>query len=210
MATEQPRNIVITDLEDISIYALDKCFKGDLRYLIRGYEFGDVELPEDINEVWNELYNKWSELTINQDSILSYTLLLEINYLEQSLAICPILLREIIKPKPKKVKTEFYKELSAWGFPVSQKKPLDEEVERVTRMFRARKSKLDLKKSEYEEEKQESKPMSLIKQKVKMQRALKFDIDIKKTSAIEWLAYIDELKEMAENTRKREQSNNSD
>ena len=209
MAIEQHRDL-ITELEDISIYALDKCMKGDLRYMLRGYEFGEVEVPENIEEAWNELYNKWMELTATQDSVLSYSLLLEINFLEQSLAFAPILLREIIKPKPKKIKLEFYKELSAWGFPMSPKKPLEDEVERITRMFRARKSKLDLKKAEYEEESKESKPMSLISQKVKMERALKINIDVKKTSAIEWIAYIDELKEMANNSRQREQQDNGD
>ena len=93
---------------------------------------------------------------------------------------------------------------------MSPKKPLEDEVERITRMFRARKSKLDLKKAEYEEESKESKPMSLISQKVKMERALNINIDVKKTSAIEWIAYIDELKEMANNSRQREQQDNGD
>ena len=93
---------------------------------------------------------------------------------------------------------------------MSPKKPLEDEVERITRMFRARKSKLDLKKAEYEEESKESKPISLISQKVKIERALNINIDVKKTSAIEWIAYIDELKEMANNSRQREQQDNGD
>lgn len=196
------KNITFFDsLDDISIYRLDKCLQGHLKYLITSYEYGVIkELPEGINDAWDVLYNEWCKLTVSLDSMRMYSLRLEINYLYNMLLFVPTLLNTFIKDgQNKKVKEE----LKAWGYSFNDNHDYLDQLDRMAAQLRATESKYNLKLEEYSDlSKSDTKALTLQEQKVKLERALGVSIRLKRTSATEWLAYCKEIETLKKPKRR--------
>lgn len=198
MVTKQHTHIIYTSLDELPIFNFDKAIHGDLRYLVQGYERGELEITQDIKDAWNALYNKHIELRGDNGTVAHYALILEIEYIKTQLTIAPALVNELAKGKPKAVKQEYLKELSAWGFPIDGNKPLKDEIQKINNVLRAKKSLLTVKESELEAEKKgEGKALTLTQQKAKLKIALKIEIDLKTTTHTEWFTYVDELKNLS-------------
>ena len=192
---------IIDSLEDLSIWAFDKCLNGELQYLIINHKEG--EIPDEVTKKWHELYNKFCELTKNTSSLKLYLLACELNHLEAKFKFVPVLLKQLLKLESKELFQEYCKELSAWGFPIDQRKPLVDEIEKITNVLQNVRTKYNRKLSEYEElNNKKVDVLSIYDQKVKLERILKISIDVKKANVLEWLAYWKEVESIVKNNKK--------
>ena len=189
---------IITDLEDLSIYNFDKCLKGNLLYLIDGYNKETLEVSKEIHKAWEKLYNDYCAITKNNAAINVYLLACEINYIQNKITIVSILLNQALKHVDRQDLKEISKEIGKWGYSLDLSKNLEEEAKRVVEVLNNTRTKLKRKENEYEElTKGQEKQISLIEQKVKLHNILKIDINTKETSVLEWLAYWKEVESIS-------------
>jgi hypothetical protein len=189
---------IITDLEDLSIYSFDKCLKGNLLYLIDGYNKEPLEASEEINKAWEKLYNDYCGITKNNAAINVYLLACEINSIQNKITIVSILLNQALKHLDKSDLKEIIKEILNWGYVIDSSKDIESEVKKVVDVLNNTRTKLLRKEKEYEElTKGAEKQISLIEQKVKLHNILKIDINTKETSVLEWLAYWKEVESIS-------------
>lgn len=97
----------------------------------------------------------------------------------------------IERGKPKDILKLYIKELSAWGYFLDGHKPFKQEVKKLTKQLKISTNKIGRKKEEYKfltkDKKKDQKPLTLMEQKVKLQLALKRDINIMVCSVSEWV-----------------------
>ena len=125
-------------------------------------------------------------------------LVIELDYLERRLHIVGALIHSINEEN----KIDFGVELNAWGFKFNAKKTVKSQLKTLNRQVRAAKTKISLKQSDLDQMDSGQAPMGILKQKIKLERALGLKIDIKTTSVDEWLALYDELIELNENGKR--------
>ena len=194
--------ILYNSLDDLSIFRFDKISKGDFKWLIKEYDVGgeitDADLPNDTLKVWGKLHIEYCELIKNTEAILIYVLACEINYLEMVQIVVGNLIFQVAKGKPTEIQKEYFNELHNWGFTIDENAAIESEIIRLSNQLRASKSKLDRKRSEYEDAVKDdgSKKITLIQQKVRLAISLKMNIDIYTTSVTEWIAFWNELDQM--------------
>ena len=181
-------------LEEMPIYNFYKCYKGDLKYILLDRS---QEVKEDVKEVWKELLDKYHELTLNNETLNFYTLVLEVKFLENRDLYAPILLNLAIKT-PEKERKELFDELRKWKLPIKTLK----DVDKCLKVLNNSKNKLNRKLEEIEDYKSKNgnlttKEVSLQKQAIKIQKALGIKPDIFKDSVVTWISYFDEIKELS-------------
>ncbi len=199
MATKH--TYIYEDLDMMPIYNFDKCEKGDLRFM---YEGKKGEILPSISEKWEELYNKYCELTASNQSANFYRLIGEITWLEKRLLFAPVLLNLLLKTDKSK-HLPILKELSAWRLPINGRKNLLIEIERITKALNNSKTKLNRKISEYEEIKNQNELLknegtTIQAQAIMIYKALGTKPDIHSDSVIMWLEYFNEINKL--NTKK--------
>lgn len=181
-------------LEEIPIYNFYKCYKGDLKYILLDRK---QEVKEDVKKAWEELLNKYHELTVNNETLNFYALVLEVKFLENRDLYAPILLN-LASKTPKKEREDLFKELRKWKLPIKNLKDID----KCLKVLNNSKNKLNRKKQEIEDYKNKNgdlstKETSLQKQAIKIEKALGIKPDIFKDSVVTWISYFDEIKELS-------------
>lgn len=190
---------IYTDLEVLPIYNFDKCIKGDLTYLKVNRK---EQTTEDLNEIWQKLYNEYCELTYNNETQRHYRLLGEIKWLESRLTVAPLLINLLTKTPPENRK-ELIKELKYWKLSFSSKKPLKPQIESNINVLNNSKTKLNRKLTELEDLRKYSANIkdnttSLQKQAIRIHKNLGIQPNIFKDSVVTWLSYYDEIKALAD------------
>ena len=194
-------------LDELSIYRFDKIISGDLRYLSKKDDITYVKISDVYNDVWKDLYNQYAEKTKNNTTVRSYLLIGEINYLSLKLYIVPTLIDVVLSPTTKNQFLHTVNEIRNWGFPIDNDENLAERFKKISESLKNSKTKLKRKKAEYKElTKENENRLSIIQQKVKLERALGVSIDVNKTSVIEWLAYWDEMESMIQISKNKKLS----
>lgn len=183
--------ILNRNCEELSIYAFDKARStSDLRWLVEGYTGREkIELPEGIESIFNDIMNEYCELTGDNKSLQYYELVVEVSDLKLDFDISTALLGTLLTEMTKETRKEVVKELGHRGFLLNEGKPFNEEFERLERQLRQRRTKLNRKKSELEEfRNQDGEIISIHKQKINLLRITELrEIDLKSTSVIEWV-----------------------
>ena len=188
---------IYEDLDIMPIYNFDKCEKGDLRFM---YEGKKGEILPLITKKWDELYNKYCELTASNQTANFYRLIGEITWLEKRLLFAPVLLNLLLKTDKSK-HLPILKELSAWRLPINGRKNIAPEVERITKALNNSKTKLNRKISEYEDIKSQnellkSEGTTIQAQAIMINKALGIKPNIQTDSVIMWLEYFNEINKL--------------
>ena len=185
---------------DLPIYRFDKIQStNNLAYMIIDWnERDEVKIPEGANELWEQIQEVWHEKTSNNEAMIRNALVSEVDYLERRLYAISVLIHSITE----KNKKAFGEELNAWGVKFNAKKTVKSQLKDLNRQVRAAKTKIGLKQSDLEQMNTDDAPMGILKQKIKLERALGLKIDIKTTPVDEWLVLYDELVELSENGKR--------
>lgn len=168
----------------------------DYKYLIDDYDNVEItpELQKELNEIWSKLFNEYITLKDDKEIRLSFKKLMIISRLETKLSICISLLNGFVSQTTKKGQKQYIKELSAWGYPINQNKPVQDEVDRIIRNFKTLRSGIKMKKIAYEKEfKSElsKEKISIDEQVANVEQALgKNFIDQHKATVSTWVSYV--------------------
>lgn len=175
-------------LKTIPIFNFYECLDGNLKYMYHNLK-GDI--TKEVKSAWNEMYNKYCELTFSSNTQTYYSLLGEITWLEKRLIFAPVLLEIVLNSKDKE---NAIKGLKNWKIFISLKKDLNSQIETTLNLLNNSKTKIKRKKEELKRlNDKQVKPISLSSLKVKIHRFLGIDVDTKKCSVIEWLEYWNEV-----------------
>lgn len=186
---------------DMPIYNFDKVLKtNNLSYLVILWnERNEIEVPKEANNLWDEIYNEYCEKTANNDALTFYSLSAEIGYLEMRYSAIFTLVNNLC---------EAYKEplgraLNKWGVPFNIKgkiepqiKQLESNLKFAAHIIERKKSKLEGLKPEDDEQ------ISLIQQKIKLERTTEIKINLKETSVEEWIELHNEAKSIIAQQKK--------
>lgn len=203
MGSRKRKNIELyKSLEDLSIYRFDKVINGDLRYLSKEENVTHIKISEVYESVWSKLLDEYSVKTKNNSTVRIYLLLSEINYLSIRAITVSSLVENVLTSTHEHIVDLSIKEIEKWGFSINIEINLREQLNKILLVLKNSSTKIKRKTAEYKELTRGSEEsLSLIQQKVKLERILGFTIDIKKTNVLEWLSYWHEVKLI---TRKKE------
>lgn len=183
--------VINRNCEELSIYAFDKARStSDLRWLIEGYTGREkIELPEGLGKVFDDIMNEYCELTGDNKSLQYYELVVEVNELQFDYDVSAALLGTLLTEMTKETRKEVVRELGHRRFLLDDGKPFHEEFKRLERQLRQRKTKLNRKKSELEEfRNEEGDVISIQRQKINLMRTTDLkEINLRKTSVKEWV-----------------------
>ena len=180
---------------DLPIYHFNQIQEtGNLAYLVMEWNGrGTIKIPEEASKLWDLILEVWHEKTANNESSLYYQLYNEVDYLEKRLMILEVLINGINE----KNKEEYGSEIIAWGYQLNLNAKIKPQFKGLKRQIRASKSSLSIKNNQLELM-TNKKGMSLLKQKIKLERALGIKIDLKTTPIDEWLELFNEATELTE------------
>ena len=187
---------------DIPIYNFDKMLQtNNLSYLVVDWdERKEIEVPEQAQERWNEIYNEYCKRTANNESLTFYNLAYEISYLEMRYTSIYSLVTNLCEAYKKEIGLR----LNKWGVPFNingkikpQLKQIESNLKFAAHIIQRKKTKLEGLKGEGKEE-----GSSIIKQKIKLERVTGLKIDLKKTSVEEWIELFNEAKSIAQQNKK--------
>lgn len=190
-------------LDEISIYVFHKIMETqDYSLLLIAGEHDD----KIANEVWENLYTEYCKLSGDNSSLMYFAVYSELLYLETRFAIASKVLKQLIDCIDLPEVVEIYIDtLREWNYKINRKKPLKSEIERMLKQLKLSQNKIRLKKDELETYKpdDDSEPMTLTQQAVKLAQGLGKDkINTKTTMVDEWIFLIKELKEINEAKKK--------
>ena len=188
------------DRTDLPIYNFDQIARtGNNMFLVRDYDgYTEVEFDEDeANKLWGEIYEDFCKRTNDNASLLYYENLEELGYLKMRKIFVLSLLDQLGRFMTPETKQALVDELAEWKYVIDITQPMEKELQRMARLVRAYDNKIGLLEDEIENMKpDEEEDMSLVKQAVKLARALsRENIDTRKTTVEHWLALMDEAKE---------------
>ena len=168
----------------------------DFKWLVYGYDgWGDVELTDDIEDVWSDITNEYSGLVKNNKTIGYFEKVVDLSDLTVRFEMGKTLIeqlaeRPLMSDDTKKL---YITELRHWRFYINESNALLDEVNKVIKQLKAIRMKIQLLNSEvskYEESKGET---DIMKIKVAVQNVIKRDIDLKKISIKEWIYTLESL-----------------
>lgn len=170
---------------------------NDLKWLIVGYDYGEAEVPENAQEVWDNILEEYAQLTKSNTTVRYFELIDEIRELSDRFFAGEILLNQLMKRisfMSEEMRKEYVQELRDLRFYLNEGKPFKTEFERLQKQLKAVFTKLEAKTKEAREieEKNSGEGTSTIQIKVKIQKLLKVNIDLKAISVTEWLQWIEE------------------
>lgn len=191
--------------QDLPIYNFDKLLQtNNLSYLVIGWnERKEIELPENAQDRWNEIYNAYCEKTANNSSLTFYSLSCEVGYLEMRFTVIAQLIFGLCEANKK----EFGRELNAWSIPFNIDGDIEKQVPNLKRQLRIIKQNLGMKTRKLEGLKgdNEGEPTSFLKQCIIINEQLGVKIEMKKDSVDYFLTALERLKEKLE---QQKQANN--
>lgn len=187
---------------DMPIYNFDKVLQtNNLSYLVVGWnERKEFKfMPIETLKRWNEIYNLYCEKTANNDTLNLYSLTSEIGYLEMRYTAIYALVANLCE----EYKEEIGRRLNKWGIPFNIKGKIVEQLETLERYLRIAKQNIDLKTRKLNALKEdEGESMSILQQKIKLERVTGLKIDLKQTSVEEWIELHNEAKSIIEQQKK--------
>lgn len=186
--------------EELPIYNFYKVVDTkDYSYLMFDYDgYSKLEVDEEVISLWEKIYEEYLKLSDNNTMLIYYETVSELLYLETRYEVALTLLQQIALGRMEETMLRAYVlELGKWKYHLNDKKPLEEELDRLTRQLRQSENKIRIKqnrKKELEAENKDS-PMSLVQQQVKLEQALsRNEIDTKTTSVSKWIELVKEVK----------------
>lgn len=182
-------------LDDMPIYNFDKILKtNNMSYMVVGWnERDEIEPPENTVERWGNIYNKYCELTANNEALSYYSLSCEISYLEMRYLAIYSLINNLCEP----YKEEIGKRLNKWGVPFNISGKIEPQIKQLERQLRIAKQNIGIKKRKLEALKNDDEPQenALIKQVLIVNEQLGVKIDIRVDSVTYFLVALERLKE---------------
>jgi len=187
--------------DELSKWNFDKIIKtNDLRFLVVGYDgYEQIEIPEDAKKVWENIQEEYLKKTENDKTLGYFELVADIADLKSRAHFADIMIKQLAERSflmSNEIRKEYISELKAIRFYINEGKPLKGEILKLINQLKAVKMKLELKTKEakeFENASEDNKGASTLTLKVKIQRALKVNIDLRNTSVSEWLLWIDEV-----------------
>lgn len=172
----------------------------DYKYLVYGYDgWGDVNVPKNAKEVFESIMEEFSELTVSNKTWRYFELVKDVNDLDNRAYFGKMLLNQLAKRRlsmPKDIRDQYAEQLREFGFYLNDGKPFIKEYERLQKQLKVVYMKLEQKSKEAQEFEGKNftnnEEISTIKLKVKIQKILKVDLDLKRISVKEWLIWLDE------------------
>lgn len=186
--------------EELPIYNFYKVLdKKDFSYLVVDYNAYDkIEPNEELISLWENIYEEYLRLSKNNTMLLYYETVSELLYLESRYEVAMTLLQQISMGRmDKNMLNAYVLELNKWNYILDIKKPLKDELNRLTMQLKQSENKIRLKQSIKKELEDGNKeiPMTLVEQQVKLEQSLsRNEIDTKKTSVLKWIQLIKEVK----------------
>ena len=181
----------------------------DYKYLIENYDEIEIDdqLKIELTLIWNNLFKEYIVLKDDKEIKLSFRQLALIDKLEKKLEICKLLLEALTYQTTRKAQVEYIKELSAWGYAINRRKPLQDEIDRITRNLKSLRSNILIKKAEFEkthkkELKQEK--INIDKDIVNVEHVLNKVINSEETMISKWIEYIKKAKEVNRNLKQKQ------
>ena len=167
----------------------------DYKYLIDDYENTEItdDLQNDLDNIWSEIFKEYIVLKDDKQIRTSFKKLAYISKLETKLSICISLLNALVEQTTKEAQKKYIKELSAWGYPINQNKPIQDEINRIIRNFKTLKSSIKIKKNEYNKEYKKEltqEKIDIDEQVVNVEQALNNSIDSNSTTVSKWIYYV--------------------
>lgn len=191
--------VIYTSCEDLKKWNFDKISEtNDFKYLISGSENGRKTVaPENGAQIWDGILQEYAELTANNKALQYFEMLADVSDMENRAYFARVLLTQLnsrYHSMREEIRKEYLKELRAVRFYINESKPLKEEIERLARQLKTVETKLEAKTKEAKEfeEKNFTGEVNTTQIKVKIQKALKVQIDLKQISVTEWLEWINE------------------
>lgn len=171
----------------------------DLKYLVQLSEYGKkCKAPENAEEIWENIREEYALKTQNDKITLYFNLLAEISGMENRIYFAKLILQQLAtrgNTMTEAMRKEYINELRALRFYLNESKPFKEEVERLIRQLKTVSTKLEAKTKEakeFEEKNFKGGETNTTQLKIRIQRALRVEIDLKKTTVLEWLEWINE------------------
>ncbi len=186
--------------DELPIWNFDQLISGKgFEWLVYGYDgYGEREVDEEkCNSIFESIKEEYFEKSQNQDSINILMLEAEIDYLTRRYTIVHALLTVLKTGCSEKNKPKFYNELRRWRYYLDEKKPLESEIKRLDNQHKSSKTLINRKQVELENMiSTGSKKITLLRQKIKLQRTLSMQLDLKRISVTEWLEVNREAEEV--------------
>lgn len=189
-------------ISDMPIRNFEQALKtNNMSYLVVGWdERKEIEVPEDANERWGEIYNEYCKRTANNEALTFYSLSCEIGYLEMRYTAIYSLISNLCE----QYKKEIGLRINKWGLPFNVDGKISDQLPALERHLRIaqqgigiKKRKLDALKMDEEEE-----PTSFLKQVIIINEQLGIKIDMKMDSVEYFFAAIERLKEKIQQQKK--------
>lgn len=179
---------------EIPVWNFNEIIKsGDFNWLVYRYDgfnkYDNIN-SEECSLIWEEIKNEFFILSDNQSSIRIIFLEAEIDYLTRRFDIVYALLHTLISKRVQGEQIDqFIDHLNRWMYYVNKSKPLKEELIRLTKQHQASKITIARKKNELEKLIEDSAKgdVNIVREKIKLQRVLSMQIDLKNTTMAEWL-----------------------
>lgn len=189
-----------TSCSNIMIYNFDKCSETkDFRWMVIGWDgFDEVEFDEiEAEKNWHDIYDEYAILSDDNKTILYYRTLIELNNLKAAFYVTGELIRLLPTLRSEESMNLFLDELAAYKFKTNRKDSFSSQIKQAEQMHRFFNNKVGLKQNELDLLKGDDvEKVPLMKQVVRLERALKRDlIDPKTTSVEKWQFLMDELKQ---------------
>lgn len=185
---------------NLPTYNFDKILRNnDYRYLVIGWnERDEIEQPEEGKEVWNSIYEEYCKKTENNEALSYYALYNEVSYLETKLTVIIALIEGITEANKK----DFGREINAWGIPFNIDGNVLDQLPLLKRHLKGLKQKYDIRLHKLENMKKDEEPISILKQKIRLERITGLKIDLRTCVVDEWIEINKEAVEIAEAQRR--------
>lgn len=188
---------------DMPIYNFDKVLNTDnMSYLIVGWnERKEITPPKEAQNRWDDIYNKYCELTANNDSLTFYSLNCEVGYLEMRYMSIYTLVNNLCEAYKKEIGLR----LNKWGVPFNVDGKIEPQLKTIETHLKIANQNIELKKRKLKNlkgDEEENEGSSIIQQKIKLERATGLKINLKETSVEEWIELFNEAKEIAQQQKR--------
>jgi hypothetical protein len=186
----------------------------EYRWLLKDFnDDSDISLSEEelnaLKELFQTLFNEYIELKKDNKVLKTLKQRAIIANLENRMFWGATLLKLFINNPTE----ETAESLRSWKFKIDITKPLDLEFESVTKQLKSLRTKINMEVSAYEkmvENKNKSKEkLNIEKQAINVAKGLdlKYPINTKETTMVQWLAYCENLEYIIKENKKRQNKN---
>lgn len=185
----------------------------EYRWLLKDFnDDSDMSLPlKELNalkELFQTIFNEYIELKKDTKVLKTLKQRAIIANLENRMFWGATLLKLFIQ-NPKE---ETADSLRSWKFKIDMSKPLDKEVESVTKQLKALRTQINMAISTYEKmtenKNKDKEKLNIEKQAINVAKGLdlKYPINTKETTIVQWLAYCENLEHIIKENKKKKEN----